>query len=335
MKAYIAQGARFLRGPGRNDREARMTFADTVRFLFSLGPELKTVKWDLARIRALLAELGNPASPRPLHPRGRHQRQGIHLRHDRSALRVSGFRTGLYTSPHLVDPARANSDRWRADLRSRRGARLSKQVHAAAEGLLARDEIDAHPSFFETVTAMAFLAFAQGRCRSRGARDRPRRTAGRDQRGRSRGRRDHARSISITRRFSAPASNPSRPKRPASSSRAGPRCSPRSARRRSRFWSVARWNSNVPVTLSSAWRIEDLEIDRFGSRFTLWRDEVIPIECPLAGEHQVENARTAVAALSIFGVSAAAISAGIARAKWPGRLERIAHEPGYHSGRRA
>ena len=31
-----------------------MTFAETVRFLFSLGPELKTVKWDLERIRALM-----------------------------------------------------------------------------------------------------------------------------------------------------------------------------------------------------------------------------------------------------------------------------------------
>ena len=31
----------------------------------------------------------------------------------------------------------------------------------AAERLLAREQIDAHPSFFETVTAMAFLAFAR------------------------------------------------------------------------------------------------------------------------------------------------------------------------------
>ena len=36
-----------------------MTFAETIyRFLFSLGPELKTIKWDLDRIRALMAEPG-------------------------------------------------------------------------------------------------------------------------------------------------------------------------------------------------------------------------------------------------------------------------------------
>jgi dihydrofolate synthase/folylpolyglutamate synthase len=47
----------------------------------------------------------------------------------------------------------------------------------------------------------------------------------------------------------------------------------------------------------------------------------------LAGEHQVENARTAVAALNLFGVSAVAIARGIECAKWPGRIERIATNP--------
>ena len=82
-----------------------------------------------------------------------------------------------------------------------------------------------------------------------------------------------------------------------------------------------------PVTLSSAWRVEDLRLEKFGSRFTLAADEEIPIVCPLAGEHQVENARTAVAALSVFGLPAAAIAEGIAHAKWPGRLERVARNP--------
>ena len=41
-----------------------MTYADTVRFLFSLGPELKAVKWDLARVSALLTELGEPQKQR-------------------------------------------------------------------------------------------------------------------------------------------------------------------------------------------------------------------------------------------------------------------------------
>jgi dihydrofolate synthase/folylpolyglutamate synthase len=81
------------------------------------------------------------------------------------------------------------------------------------------------------------------------------------------------------------------------------------------------------VTLSSAWRVEDLQLEKFGSRFTLVGEEPIPIHCPLAGEHQVENTRTAVAALSVFGLAAPAIVAGIAEARWPGRLERIGENP--------
>ena len=60
------QGPRFsfrtgLAGPPPADpANRRMTFADTARFLFSLGPELKTVKWSLDRIGLLLSALGNP-----------------------------------------------------------------------------------------------------------------------------------------------------------------------------------------------------------------------------------------------------------------------------------
>ena len=36
-------------------------------------------------------------------------------------------------------------------------------MHAAAEALLAEDQIDTHPSYFETVTAMALLIFRE-RC---------------------------------------------------------------------------------------------------------------------------------------------------------------------------
>src|SRR5262249_51323486 len=84
---------------------------------------------------------------------------------------------------------------------------------------------------------------------------------------------------------------------------------------------------DCPVTLSSAWRVEDLELDKFGSRFTLVADEAIPIVCPLAGEHQVENARTAVAAVPAFGISPGTIRAGIDNTQGPGRIDRMATNP--------
>jgi dihydrofolate synthase/folylpolyglutamate synthase len=54
---------------------------------------------------------------------------------------------------------------------------------------------------------------------------------------------------------------------------------------------------------------------------------VLSIHCPLAGEHQVENAVTAALALMRVGIPATAIEAGIAAAQWPGRLEHISGNP--------
>src|SRR5271166_606730 len=129
-----------------------MTFDDTLRFLYSLGHELKTVKWDLDRIDSLLAALGSPqrSGLRFIHVAGTNGK-GSTCAMMASALRVSGFRTGLYTSPHLLDPR----ERIQIDgelIGEQAWCEAFEAVHLAAESLLAQDAIDAHPSFFETVT---------------------------------------------------------------------------------------------------------------------------------------------------------------------------------------
>jgi dihydrofolate synthase/folylpolyglutamate synthase len=78
----------------------------------------------------------------------------------------------------------------------------------------------------------------------------------------------------------------------------------------------ARWTEHWPPS--------EIELDARGSRFRLGG---LRICCPLAGEHQVENAVTAVVALMRLGVPAAAIESGIASAQWPGRLERVSERP--------
>jgi dihydrofolate synthase/folylpolyglutamate synthase len=299
-----------------------MTFAETVRFLFSLGPELRTVKWDLERIRALMRELGDPQERlRFIHVAGTNGKGSV-CAFIESALRVSGIKTGLYTSPHLVDPR--ERIRVAGELVTEPvWVQAFEDVHAAAERLLARDRIDAHPSFFETVTAMAFLAFERAQAEivvlevGLG------------------GRLDATNivlpeiSVITPIDFDHEAFLGSSIEAIAAE-KAGILKEDRRAvfaQQRPEALSVLERKAlelNVPVTHSSAWRIESLESDRFGSRFTLAGDEEIPIVCPLAGEHQVENARTAVAALAVWGLSAAAIREGIARAEWPGRLERIA-----------
>jgi dihydrofolate synthase/folylpolyglutamate synthase len=84
--------------------------------------------------------------------------------------------------------------------------------------------------------------------------------------------------------------------------------------------SVLREHARAGYTLARDWAITRLDLNARGSRFHL-RD--MDIVCPLAGEHQVENARTAAIALHELGVPAA----GIAATRWPGRLERISEEP--------
>jgi len=48
---------------------------------------------------------------------------------------------------------------------------------------------------------------------------------------------------------------------------------------------------------------------------------------PLLGGHQLENASTAVAALEALAIGADDIARGLAQVRWPGRLEILRHEP--------
>ena len=83
---------------------------------------------------------------------------------------------------------------------------------------------------------------------------------------------------------------------------------------------VLRAHAQGPYTMSRDWAITDLAIDERGSRFRL---RGLDIVCPLAGQHQVENARIAAIALHELGVS----PAGIAATRWPGRLEHVSEHP--------
>ncbi|HSP68198.1 MAG TPA: cyanophycin synthetase, partial [Bryobacteraceae bacterium] len=73
---------------------------------------------------------------------------------------------------------------------------------------------------------------------------------------------------------------------------------------------------HVPVTHFEDFEIRNLVIDARGSRFS-------GIVCPLAGEHQVDNAVTAALTLRALGVS----TGGIAEARWPGRIEHVSPNP--------
>lgn len=110
----------------------------------------------LERMRRLLAELGNPQRAAPaVHIAGT-KGKGSTAALIAQILEAAGIRAGLYTSPHLhaleerlvIDGQCCSPDRLAA---------LARQVQRAAERLGS----DAQPTFFELITAMAMLYFAQ------------------------------------------------------------------------------------------------------------------------------------------------------------------------------
>jgi dihydrofolate synthase/folylpolyglutamate synthase len=70
--------------------------------------------------------------------------------------------------------------------------------------------------------------------------------------------------------------------------------------------------------------VKPVSLDARGGDFVL---NGLPVRCPLAGAHQVQNAATAAIALQSIGIPADAIQRGIAATTWPGRLERLCDTP--------
>jgi dihydrofolate synthase/folylpolyglutamate synthase len=116
------------------------------------------MKFGLATMRALVAEMGHPERAFPsLLVAGTNGKGSVAAYCD-AALRASGLRTGLYTSPHLV---RVN-ERIVVDGRAitdRDFARAVRAVRDAARRLVRRGVLRAHPTFFEVLTAAALAHF--------------------------------------------------------------------------------------------------------------------------------------------------------------------------------
>jgi len=126
-----------------------------------VGLKSTGVRFGIERMARLAEALGHPERRYPVvHLAGTNGKGSVAAMVD-AILRAAGCHTGLYTSPHLV--------------------RLGERVQVDRE-LLAEDEIvaftaelapiarrlgelgpDEHPTFFEFMTAMAFLKFARSR----------------------------------------------------------------------------------------------------------------------------------------------------------------------------
>ncbi len=272
-----------------------MNYPDSVQFLYALGNEIKTAKLGLERIAEVLDALGRPQDrTRFVHVAGTNGK-GSSCAMIASALQCAGRRTGLFTSPHLSEP----TERIQIDgqpISAERFAAAFERVHAVVEQLLAAGTIDLHTTYFETVTAMALLVFAEE------AVDTVVLEVGLG------GRLDATNVVTpelcvitpidfdheafLGRSLEAIAGEK------AGILKAG--VTAVFARQRSEAAAVLDLRAAqlcIPLARTEAWAIDDLEMDARGSRFLLRGELEMRIECPLAGEHQVENAATAAVAL--------------------------------------
>ena len=145
-----------------------MNYDAAVRYLLTLGRELAAptqaaaAKFDLENITALAERLGRPDRAYPSAHIAGTNGKGSTAAFLESILRRAGFRTGLYTSPHLErinERMRVNGE----EISDESFAAIFTRLQALIEELLAAHRLRAHPTYFECVTAMAFECFARER----------------------------------------------------------------------------------------------------------------------------------------------------------------------------
>jgi dihydrofolate synthase/folylpolyglutamate synthase len=137
-----------------------MRFTEAVQYLYSLGNEVLAMKLGLETVRTLADALDNPQQKFPaIHIAGTNGKGSTAAMTD-AILRAAGCRTGLYTSPHLI----SITERFRVEGREMEQAefaRLATAVRKASEQLVRDGKLEMPPTFFEQVTMIAYLHFAE------------------------------------------------------------------------------------------------------------------------------------------------------------------------------
>ena len=133
-------------------------FGELQRFLFDLRNAGS--KFSLERIRKISQALGNPEKKYPkIHIAGTNGK-GSTCAMLESICRESGMKTGMYTSPHLLylgERIQIN----RVPVGKTRLMELLGRVLKVCDCLFSRADMADYPSFFEVMTAAAFLHFAE------------------------------------------------------------------------------------------------------------------------------------------------------------------------------
>ena len=143
-----------------------MSYAAAIEQLNAMTPELYAKagqprrKFSLDEVRILLEALGHPERRFPAVLIAGTNGKGSTAATLASILTEAGLRTGLYTSPHLERP----NERIRVgreEIADADFARLFFLVSDTADQMVKERKLPQMPSFFEMLTALGFLYFAE------------------------------------------------------------------------------------------------------------------------------------------------------------------------------
>lgn len=139
-----------------------MNYSECLDYLDGVGHELRGIHFGLESITMILEALGNPHRKYPTAIVAGTNGKGSTTAVLANIVRSAGYRTGHYTSPHLVwlnerirvDGHRIGDDEFAA---------VFSDVVGAVDRLNENASLRQKPSFFEYITAAAFLHFARKR----------------------------------------------------------------------------------------------------------------------------------------------------------------------------
>ncbi len=130
-------------------------------YLYALKP--RGGRLGIDRMRPLAGALGHPERKVPtIHIAGTNGKGSVAAMVE-GILRAAGWRVGLYTSPHLVhlgERVQVNRER----LTEEEILAFMRELTPLAERIEAEEGGELRPSFFELMTAMAFLQFTRKAC---------------------------------------------------------------------------------------------------------------------------------------------------------------------------
>jgi dihydrofolate synthase/folylpolyglutamate synthase len=293
-------------------RLSELTYSELVRELF---PRLTGgIRWGLDRTQEMLASVGNPQSSfRTVHVAGTNGKGSVAATLASILMRTGGH-VGLYSSPHLCT--------FRERIQVNQQALSEAAIVSAARKLWPAVK-RLEPSFFEATTAIGFLAFAEadidlavvevglgGRLDATNVIE-PELTIITNISI------DHADYLGDT--LSAIAIE-----KAGIIKRGVPLLTAEQAREPLEVFRVRAAQAYAPIHVVSAEQLRDVHFDWSGTALTLsWRGRPQTLHTPLIGAHQAINTTLAVRAAELLAVDldASHIQRGLAKIKWPGRLQ--------------